>query len=403
MTLSAHIPYGAYWSTPFARWQGSFSELHSLEFAAQVAAAELARRRIDAKQFDLAILGTTVPQKHHFYGVPWLMGLLNADHISGPTVSQACATSVRCLATASREIQTADANSVLVVTADRTSNGPHIYYPSATGMGGTGQHENWVLDNIAIDPYAKVSMVTTAENVASRFGVSLEAQHELVLHRYDQYAQALENDSAFLRRFMTLPFAIPTGKRRSEPKLLHSDEGIHTTSRERLATLKPVVPGGTVTHGSQTHPADGNAGIVVSSRARARELSERPEIDIEVLAFGQARVDQALMPWAPVPAARQALQRAGISFSDLTAVKSHNPFVLNDLVFGIETGFDVLKMNNFGSSLVWGHPQGPTGLRGIIELIEELEIKGGGHGLFLGCAAGDSAMAVVVKVTDQRA
>jgi acetyl-CoA acetyltransferase len=142
---------------------------------------------------------------------------------------------------------------------------------------------------------------------------------------------------------------------------------------------------------------------VVSSRARARELSERPEIDIEVLAFGQARVDQALMPWSPVPAARQALQRAGICFSDLTAVKSHNPFVLNDLVFGIETGFDVLKMNNFGSSLVWGHPQGPTGLRGIIELIEELEIKGGGHGLFLGCAAGDSAMAVVVKVTDQRA
>ena len=57
-------------------------------------------------------------------------------------------------------------------------------------------------------------------------------------------------------------------------------------------------------------------------------------------------------------------------------------------------------MNNFGSSLIWGHPQGPTGLRGIIELIEELEMRGGGIGLFQGCAAGDSAMAVLIRVGD---
>ena len=55
-------------------------------------------------------------------------------------------------------------------------------------------------------------------------------------------------------------------------------------------------------------------------------------------------------------------------------------------------------MNNYGSSLIWGHPQGPTGVRGIIEMIEELEIKGGRYGLFQGCAAGDSAMVVIVKV-----
>ena len=59
-------------------------------------------------------------------------------------------------------------------------------------------------------------------------------------------------------------------------------------------------------------------------------------------------------------------------------------------------------MNNYGCSLVWGHPQGPTGLRAIIELIEELALRGGGHGLFTGCAAGDSAMAVVVNVADAR-
>ena len=65
-------------------------------------------------------------------------------------------------------------------------------------------------------------------------------------------------------------------------------------------------------------------------------------------------------------------------------------------------GIDADGINNFGCSLVWGHPQGPTGLRSVIELIEELVMRGGGRGLFTGCAAGDSAMAVVVEVGDAR-
>lgn len=84
--------------------------------------------------------------------------------------------------------------------------------------------------------------------------------------------------------------------------------------------------------------------------------------------------------------------------SDISAIKSHNPFIVNDIVFAREMKTDIMKMNNFGCSLVWGHPQGPTALRCLIELIEELVLKGGGYGLFQGCAAGDTAMAAIVKV-----
>lgn len=104
------------------------------------------------------------------------------------------------------------------------------------------------------------------------------------------------------------------------------------------------------------------------------------------------------MPAAPIKAARTALARAGIGIEAVDAIKSHNPFAVNDIAFARAFGLDWRGMNNFGSSLIWGHPQGPTGLRAMIELIEELEIKGGGVGLFQGCAAGDSAMAVVLKV-----
>ncbi len=91
----AEIPYGAYWSTPFARWQGSFARLNSVEFAAWVARRELARRELPGEAFDYGVLGTTVPQKHAFYGLPWFAGMAGLGELTGPTINQACATGAR--------------------------------------------------------------------------------------------------------------------------------------------------------------------------------------------------------------------------------------------------------------------------------------------------------------------
>ena len=397
-----HIPYGAYWSTPFARWQGSFSHLHPLEFAAHVAKGELKRRNIDPKSFDFAILGTTVPSVSSFFGLPWVTGMIGAAGVGGPTVNQACATSARCLQMASQEVGDEGSDCVLVMTADKCSNGPHLYYPNPGGPGGTGVHEDWVLDNFNRDPYARCAMITTAENVAKKFGVKTAEQHEVKLRRYEQYQDACAGDHAFHRRYMALPFEVPDPKFRKTVKTLAGDEGIHPTTAEGLAGLKPVQPEGTVTFGAQTHPADGNAAVVVTTREKARALSANPKIEIRLLGYGLARAELAHMPYAPIPAARRALERAGLSIKDIDAVKTHNPFAVNDIVFARETGFDLMKMNNYGCSLVWGHPQGPTGLRTIIEMIEELAMRGGGRGLFTGCAAGDSAMAAVLEVRDSK-
>ena len=85
----AYIPYGGYWSTPFAKWQGTLSHLNSVELAAHVAKDELQRREIDAAGFDMAILGITVPQYKSFYGAPWMTGMMGADRVTGPTIAQA--------------------------------------------------------------------------------------------------------------------------------------------------------------------------------------------------------------------------------------------------------------------------------------------------------------------------
>lgn len=393
------IPYGAYWSTPFARWQGSLSHLHSLQFAAHVARHALKKRGIDPSTFDMGILGTTVPQKASFYGLPWLMGEIGADAVAGPTINQACATSARLLQTAAAELAMGTARTVFVVGADRTSNGPHLFYPAPDRAGGTGEAENWVLDNFERDPLTGLKMIQTGENVARQGALSTARQNVVTLRRYEQYAEALKQDAAFHRRFMDLPFEVPDRQFKRTVSVLAGDEGVHPTTAQGLAQLKPVLPDGTITFGGQTHPADGSAGMVVTTREHARELSAQPGIEIELLSFGQARVERGHMPAAPVPAAQQALGAAGLSAQDLHAVKTHNPFVVNDLWMADRLGIDAMRMNNYGCSLVWGHPQGPTGLRSVIELIEELALRGGGLGLFTGCAAGDSAMAVTLKVT----
>lgn len=398
MAYKAEIPYGAYWSTPFTKWQGSFAHLHSVQFAAHVARAELGKRNIDPAVFDYGVLGISVPQKNSFFGLPWLTGLIGAPGVGGPTISQACATGARSLLAAAQEIESDLAGAALVVTCDRTSNGPHVVYPNPSAPGGTADHENWVLDNFSCDPLGKHSMLQTAENVARKYQVSRGEQEEVVLRRSEQYGAALADGRAFQKRYMTLPFDVPDRNFRKSAGTVEGDEGVVRSTSEGLAKLAPVQADGTVTFGAQTHPADGNAAMVVTTADKARELSRDPNIRIGILGFGLARTDLAHMPEAPVPAAKRALAQAGLGIRDMDAIKSHNPFAVNDIVFARETGADLAAMNNYGCSLVWGHPQAPTGLRAIIELIEELVARGGGRGLFQGCAAGDTAMAVVVEV-----
>jgi acetyl-CoA C-acetyltransferase len=369
VSYQAEIPYGCYWSTPFARWQGAYANLNSLELAAEVARKELEKRAIPKQAIDHGVLGFSVPQKHSFYGLPWVAGMAGLPGIGGQTVMQACATGVRALLAGAQEIESGLSQVSLTLTCDRTSNGPHLYYPNPRGPGGTGAHEDWVMDNFSCDPLGPHAMIRTAENVASKHKISTAEQHDVVLKREAQYKEAL---GGFQKRFF------------SAATKLEGDEGIRFSTAEGLAQLKPVL--------------DGNAAILLAAPQKARELSRDPGLRIRLLGFGQSRAALAQMPEAPIPAARRALEQAGLAVDRMDAVKTHNPFAVNDILFSRQTGVPLEKMNNYGCSLVWGHPQGPTGTRSVIELIEELAARGGGHGLFTGCAAGDTAMAVVIKV-----
>ena len=395
MLVKVFVPYKGYYSTPFCRWQGSLSNENSIVLGGNTSKRWLSHKSWDPQIFDYLILGITVSQKHQFFAASWAAALMGAGEISAVAVSQACTTGATSIYQASIGVETGLFGNCYVLMTDRTSNGPHTIWPNPLGPGGMVDSENWLIDNFNNDPNVGLKMIETAENVVKEGGFTKEQCDELSLRRYEQYLMSLENDREFQKRFM-FPAEVSISKKKTI--LVEEDEGITKSTREGLAALKPLIPGGALSFGAQTHPADANCAVVVTTEDRAKDLSADPSIKIQVISYGYAREKKGYMAAAPVPAARMALENAGLKIEEISVLKTHNPFIVNDLYLAKEIGVEPMGFNNYGCSMIYGHPQGPTAGRLIIEGIEEVVMLGGGYLLWAGCAAGDTAGAIILKI-----
>jgi acetyl-CoA acetyltransferase family protein len=396
MLTKAYIPYGGYYSSPFSRWQGKMANENAVVLGANTAKRWFASRHVDPTVVEYVYYGITVAQHYMFHSHNWAAAMLvdGKKDVPGLMINQACTTSTTCIHLAAVNIEVGTFETAFALMSDRCSNGPHTVWAQPLGPGGEVESENWMMDNFT-DPWGGMMMVQTAENVAAEAGITRQECDAVALRRYEQYQDSLANDRAFQKRYM---FPVEVKVSRKQTVMVEEDEGVTPSTAEGLAKLKPVEPNGVLTFGSQTHPADGNCGFIVTTRERARELSTDPTIEIQIVSYGFARAKKAYMAQAPVPAAQMALKNAGLKVEDMKAIKTHNPFSVNDLYMSKQMGIDVMGMNNYGSSLIYGHPQSPTAGRLIAELLEELVLLGGGYGLWAGCAAGDTGASLVVKV-----
>ena len=397
MLTKSYIPYGGYYSTPFCRWQGQMANENAIVLGANTAKRWFASRDIDPSILEYLYFGMTVAQHRMFYSHNWAAGMLldGKKNVPGLFVHQACTTSVTCIHLAAVNIEVGTYETAFALMTDRCSNGPHLIWPNPMGPGAEVISENWNMDNFNNDPWGGMKMIQTAENVAADAGITREECDAVALRRYEQYLDALADDRAFQKRYM-FPAEVRISKKKT--KMVEEDEGVFPSTAEGLAALKPVEPNGVLTFGAQTFPADGNCGFIVTTREKAKELSKDPGLDIKLVSYGFARVGKARMAAAPVPAAEMALKNAGLKVEDMKAIKTHNPFSVNDINMAKKMNFDVMWMNNYGSSMIYGHPQGPTAGRLVAELIEELVLLGGGYGMFAGCAAGDTGASLIIKV-----
>ena len=392
MFPDARIPYGTWGSSYFPAWQTSaLAEVNIGQFAGEAMGRILGLRKVPKSELEYLVIGSTIPWHWKFWTAP-LVASCMGHRIPGYHVEQACATGLQAVLLGGAEVQSGSKDVVGVLTFDRTSDSPVGVFPERRAHQRTMAIAD-VWDNFGFDPATGRAMITAAGITSRKYKIERREVDEVAYLRHLRYFEAKE--SGFLARVL-VPLDVlnvagrPLGR-------VDDDLGVRRLTLGGLRAQRELDT--CVTGGTQTHASDGMATLLVASREKARELSPRPEVDIQFVAKAEVRTQPSLMPEAPAFAVQELLKRTGLAMDDMAVVKNHNPFAANDVIFTKITGYDWRKMNNTGCPLVWGHPQGPTLTRVLIEALEEATSLGGGYVLIFGCAAGDVGIAALFKVS----
>ncbi len=389
----ARIPYGTWGSSYFPAWQTSgLAEVNIGQFAGEAMARILGLRHVPKSELEYLVIGSTIPWHWKFWTAPMVASCMG-ERLPGYHVEQACATGLQAALLGAAEIESGSKDVVGVLTFDRTSDSPVGVFPERRAHQRTHAIAD-VWDNFGFDPATGRAMIQAAGITARKYRVDRREVDDIAFVRSEQYFEARE--SGFLDRVL-VPFDLlnvagkPLGR-------IEEDQGVRRVPLGALRAQRELDT--CVTSGTQTHASDGMATLLVTSPERARELSPRPEIEIRFVAKTEARTEPSLMPEAPAFAVQRLLQRTGLTMDDIVVAKNHNPFAVNDAVFTKVTGHDWHALNRTGCPLVWGHPQGPTLTRVLIESLEEAVDRGGGYVLVFGCAAGDVGIAALFEVKE---
>ncbi|MEE9443592.1 MAG: hypothetical protein V3V99_13085 [candidate division Zixibacteria bacterium] len=390
---NARIPYGTWGSSYFPAWQTSaLAEVNIGQFAGEAANRILGLRKVPISELEYLVIGSTIPWHWKFWTAPLVSSCMGV-RIPGYHMEQACATGLQAIVLAASEVHGGSHDIVGVLTFDRTSDSPVGVFPERRTYQRTAALSD-VWDNFGFDPATGKAMIACAGKASRKYKCDRREIDELAFHRYQQYFDT-KKSGFFDNILVSLEVLNVQGRYLGT---IDDDLGVRQVTMDSLRAMFELDDG--VTAGTQTHASDGMATLLVTSPEKAKELSPRPEIDIRFVGKIEIRTHPSLMPESPALAVQKLLKKTGLTMADMTVVKNHNPFAINDVIFSKVLEYDWHKMNNTGCPLVWGHPQGPTLMRVTIEALEEAVMLGGGYVLIFGCAAGDVGIAAILKVTD---
>jgi len=235
-------------------------------------------------------------------------------------------------------------------------------------------------------------MGVTAENVATKFGISRDEQDELSAKSQNK-AEAAIKGGKFKDEIVPVPVPQPKG----EPVLFDTDEFPRFgTTKEVLAKLKPAFKkDGTVTAGNASGINDGAAAVLLMSEEKAKEKGL--EILATIKGYGTAGVPADIMGTGPINASKKALQRANLSVSQLDLIEANEAFAAQAIAVNREMGWNTEKVNVNGGAIALGHPIGASGARILVTLVHELRRRNGTNGLATLCIGGGMGAAIVVK------
>jgi acetyl-CoA acetyltransferase family protein len=379
---------------PFGRYGGSLSHVRPDDLGAHVVRALLDRSpSLDPEQVDEVMFGDANQAGEDNRNVARMAWLLNdlPTSVPGSTINRLCGSSLDATMQASRQIETGEADVVLVGGVESMSRAPWILLKPERAFPAQQQELysstlGWRMVNPNMPGQWTISLGESAEKLAGIYNVTRDAQDEFALRSHQRAQAAWE--SGFYGEWVV---PVPGTE-------LERDENIRPdTSLEKLGKLKPAfVKDGTVTAGNSSPLNDGAGAALLASEAGAKAAGRDPIA--RIVSRGAAGVDPDVFGIAPVRAAEIALERAGIGWDDVAVVELNEAFASQCLAdIGEWKGLDSERVNPNGGAIALGHPLGASGVRILGSLAHELRRRGGGFGVAALCIGVGQGLAVVLE------
>ena len=379
--------------TAVGTFGGTLKDTTPSVLVAQVAAEAVRRSGAAPTDIGLSVFGQVVhtePRDMYISRIAVIEGGLPQE-TPALTVNRLCGSGLQAILTAANAIKAGDAEVAVAGGVECMSRAP---YQMPAARWGQRMGDTPVLDTLngaLNDPFHRILMGVTAENLAESHQITRAQQDALALESHRRATRAIE-EGRFKDQIMGVEV-----KTRKGPGVFDTDEHVRRDAKaEDFAGLRTVFKkDGTVTAGNASGINDGAAAVVIASGEAARRLGLTPLA--RIVSSGHSGVDPAYMGIGPVPASRQALQRAGLSVDDMDVIEANEAFAAQACAVAKDLGFDPEKVNPNGSGISLGHPVGATGTIVTVKAMYELARIQGRYALVTMCIGGGQGIAAVLE------
>ena len=387
--------------TAIGKYAGALAQTRPDDLLAHVIKALIARNpNVNVNAIEDVIAGAANQSGEDNRNVARMAALLAGLPVSvaGNTVNRLCASGLQSIMDSARTIACGDAELMIACGVESMSRAPFVIAKSNSAFDRTPQMFDttmgWRFVNKALSElYYPYTMGETAENVAKRWNISRHAQDEFALGSQQKYAEAF---AAGKFDDEIVPVKVQSGKEAFD---FDKDEHPRISTMEKLSTLKPAfMKEGTVTAGNSSGINDGAAAMLLANEATVKKFGLKPIAKIKAMAV--AGVDPAVMGIGPVPASQKALQRAGLTVSDLDLVELNEAFASQSIACIHDLGLDLEKVNVNGGAIALGHPLGCSGVRISTTLLHEMKRRKSKYGLATMCVGVGQGAAIIYEGMD---
>jgi len=381
--------------TPVGSFNGTLADIPASDLGAKVIANLLTRAKLTPEQVDEVIFGQVLSagtKQNPARQAAMKAGL--PQTCPAMTINKLCGSGLKSVHLAVQAIRCGDADIIIAGGQENMSIAPHLLLKSRQGVRmGTWHLEDSMLCDGLNDAFQGYHMGQTAENIATKFGITRQEQDEFSAAS-QQKTEAAQNAGRFNDQIV--PIEIP--QRKGDPLIFNKDEFPRAgVTAEALSKLRPAFnKEGTVTAGNASGINDGAAGVVVMSETKAKALGLKPLA--KIVSYASAGVDPAIMGTGPIPSTRKCLEKAGWTVQDLDLIEANEAFAAQAISVNRELGWDLSKVNVNGGAIAIGHPIGASGARILVDLLYEMQRRTAKKGLATLCIGGGMGVALAVEL-----